>query len=232
VTVGSYSTGTTTHTILRRYLPAGGYDLDKADSGDNQSVGVTVGANDNIYVAGRNLISDASGFIASTATLTGWTPAGVQLFQALIPNKSTCPATGAYTYGRSTAFDGAGGLWFAAWHCDFQPILRKYDPTSGALLVNADYDAPGGNTQERVAGDGTSLAIVGNGSWSSSAPAGFQLYDTDLQGISRRKFYYSISADDSLLGVSFIGRDRIVVGYTRSPTDVIYQIWVARIRMP
>jgi hypothetical protein len=73
--------------------------------------------------------------------------------------------------------------------------------------------------------------VAGNGSWLSTANAAL-LYDTDLQGSSLRKFYYANSVDDELFGVSFIGRDRIVVGTTRISTDLVYQIWVARIRSP
>jgi hypothetical protein len=235
VVVGSSHSGTTFHTIVRRYLPAGGYDLDMIDSADDDSAGVTVGADDSIYIAGRNEIWDASGIIAgiaSTATFTGWTSTGVRMFQVLIPNKSTCATTGAYTNGRAAAFDGAGGLWFLGSHCDYQPILRRYDPTTGALLLNADYDVPGINVQWRLASDGTSLAVAGTGAWSAAESSRIQLYDADLQGKSLRKFSYALSADDSAIGLAFIGRDRIVAGYTRSQTDVIYRIWVARIRAP
>jgi hypothetical protein len=232
IAVGSYYTSTNDHAILRRYLPAGGYDLDKTDtSGNTQSVGVTVGATDNIYVAGRTELANSSGIIGSTATLTGWTPAGVRLFQAQITNKSSCTTTGAYTNGYAAAFDSSGGLWFQGLHCDFQPLLRQVDPTSGAFLLNADFTVPVFNVQYRMASDGVSLAVVGYGSWDTTAPAGFDLYDADLQGQPLRKFYYTINADDQLYGVTFIGRDRIVVG-SSSATDNINHIWVARVRAP
>jgi hypothetical protein len=38
--------------------------------------------------------------------------------------------------------------------------------------------------------------------------------------------------DNQLTGVTFIGRDRIVVGMSRSSSDTVYRIWVARLRAP
>ena len=133
---------------------------------------------------------------------------------------------------KSATVDGSGGLWFLGEHCDYQPILRKYDPTTGALLINADYNIAGIGINSRVASDGMSLSVVGNGTWSGTLPSGFLLYDADLQGATLRKFQYRVQDADGLNGVAFIGHDRIVVGSTRSSSSTIYQMWVARLRAP
>lgn len=233
VAVGESYTSTGYTAILRRYLPAGGYDLSKYDSGANDdTVGVAVGANDAIYIAGRNEIANSGGIYASTGTFTGWTAAGVNLFTVLFANKSSCQMTGSYTNGWSTTVDGAGGLWFLGEQCDYQPILRKYDPATGTLLINADYVVSGIGNESRVASDGTSLCAVGYGSWSSALPSGFQVYDADLQGNPLRKFQYHLLDDPELSSVAFIGHDRIVVGGTRLATSTQYQVWVARLRAP
>jgi len=232
VVAGQTWTSTVEHTTLFRYLPAGGYDLSKVDTTNDQAAGVTVTANDNIYVSGRNEISDTSSIIGSTATFTGWTAAGGSLFTVQIMNKSTCPSPGGYTNGWSGTVDGTGGLWFLGEHCDYQPILREYDPTTGALLINADYMIAGIGINAQVRSDGTSLAVVGDGTWSSGVPSGFLLYDADLQGVMLRKFQYAVHDADGLNGVAFIGHDRIVVGSSRASSSTSSQIWVARIRAP
>ena len=222
--------------LLRRYLSASGYDLDKTDSTvADQGMGVAVDAQDNIYVAGRINITDNYVGIGSTAFLTSWTSAGVQKFMIPIPNKSSC-TSGGNTNGWSVTFDGSGGLWFLGNHCDYEIILRQYDPTNGALLINADLNTTPDNInlQEKIASDGTTLAVVGDGTWSAGED-GFQLTDTDLQGNPIRKFSLALNPQpyDRLSGVAFLGHDRIVVGTDTTTTGTpVTRIWVARLRAP
>jgi hypothetical protein len=234
VVTGETYTSTAYHAILRRYLPAGTYDLDKYDSAANDdTVGVAVGAGDAIYVSGRNEIANSGGIYASTATLTGWSATGTSLFSpVLFPNKSSCQMTGSYTNGWSVTVDGAGSVWFLGEQCDYQPILRKFDPTNGTLLVNADYAVSGIGSESRVASDGTSVSAVGYGTFSSALPGEFQVYDADLQGNPLRKWQYGLLDDNELTDVAFIGHDRIVVGMARSSSSTLYQVWVARLRAP
>src|SRR5262249_28872456 len=130
-----------THLILRRFLPAGGFDLDKADATpDDLATGVVVDAADNIYVSGRENVKDTSGIIAGTAMLTRWTADGLtRSWTARIANKSTCGTVGYYTNGWSVALDDAGQPWFLGQQCDSVPFLRKHAAATGAQLLNADY---------------------------------------------------------------------------------------------
>jgi hypothetical protein len=220
------------HLILRRYLPAGGYDLDFAEPTllNDWAQGVTLDAQDNIYVAGSEYNSAGT---AISGLLVKWTAAGVQKFSTLLPNKSTC--TG-FTEATSVALDGSGKAWVLGNDCDHEIILRQYDSTYGVFQHNADMNTTPDplNSQARLASDGTSLAFVGSGGWSANE-AGFQLTDTDLQGTPIRKFSLALTHGtyrDALTGVAFIGRDRIVVGNTAGATTAASQIWVARIRAP
>jgi hypothetical protein len=221
------------HLLLRRYLAAGGYDLDFAEPGvvNDEASGLTLDGQDNIYVAG--LIHNNANQAVLTGFLAKFAAAGGQAFSTPVPNKSTC--TG-YTYATSPAFDGSGNLWLLGNDCDREIILRQYSPTNGVLLRYADMNTtPIANSQARLASDGTTLAFVGSGGWSANE-VGFQLTDTDLQGTPIRKFSLAITHNgtynDALTGVAFIGRDRIVVGNTLGATTVASQIWVARIRAP
>jgi hypothetical protein len=61
---------------------------------------------------------------------------------------------------------------------------------------------------------------------------GMQLYDADLQGNTLRKFQYAVHDADGLTAVAILDHDRIVVGYSRSSSTTLSQVWVARIRGP
>ena len=222
------------HLILRRYLPAGGYDLDFAEPTllNDEGYGLTLDGQDNIYVAG--VVFSTTNQAQITGFLAKFAAGGGQTFSTPLPNKSTC--TGGQTYAASPAFDGSGGLWLLGNDCDHEIILRQYNSTNGVPLRNADMNTTpnSNNAQGRLASDGTTLAFVGSGGWSANE-VGFQLTDTDLQGTPIRKFSLALTHgtyNDALTGVAFIGRDRIVVGNTMGATTAASQIWVARIRAP
>ena len=233
-TVGTYNTPSN-HLVLRRYLPAGGYDLDKIDSTvADWATGLALDAQDNIYVSGRDHIVSAGSVVGSTAFLTSWTAGGASGFTDTIANKSTCVSSLDYTNSYGVTFDGAGGLWLLGLHCDNERILRRYDPATGALTLNADFTPADDLFPQGIASDGTTLTLVGQGSLPGVDSVGaFALLDTDLQGKPLRAFDYAFATtneSDYLLDVAFIDRDRIVVGTTNSGTG--NRTWIARLRAP
>jgi hypothetical protein len=231
--VGTYNTPSN-HLVLRRYLPAGGHDLDKIDSTVvDWATGLALDAQDNIYVSGRDQIVSAGSVVGSTAFLTNWTAGGASGFTDTIANKSTCASSLDYTNSDGVTFDGAGGLWLVGLHCDNERILRRYDPATGALTLNADFTPADDLYPQGIASDGTTLTLVGQGSLPGvDSVAAFALLDIDLQGKPLRAFNYAFATTnetDYLWDVAFIDRDRIVVGQTDG-TSV--RCWIARLRAP
>jgi hypothetical protein len=235
VTTGRSWGPTYDHVMVRRYLAAGGYDLDILDSSVNEICNaVAVDASDNIYVAARRENMDGTGTVVTgTGELIRWTASGTRSYTVAIPNKSTCVGTGYYTNTYSVVFDPSGKVWLLGSHCDFQTLLRRYEPATGALLLNADYSPPDQSVSDiafRLASDGVSLAVAGSGALDATSSGGFKLLDMDYTAAPLRQFY-----EPRFMGgisdVAFIGRDRIVAGSFRN-SDNTYSAWVARIRSP